>query len=160
MDASWPGLIIGTLMTAACIFAFRKRGAISGFASSKPELFLGGEKVAKKVDTGPERMKAALLLPILGGIVMGAVLVILSLTGVMARSAHDGPDPLSQGFDPLVLVFIVLVLIALGFGALGLIQTVARKANPPTRAQQRGIGVVGLGFMVAAGVVFYFITSS
>lgn len=157
MDISWPGLIIGTLVTAACIFAFRKRDVISGFASSQPELFLG-EKVAKQADTGPERMKAALLLPIVGGIVMGAVLVILSLTGVMARSAHDGPDPLSQGFDPLVLVFIVLVLIALGFGALGLIQTVVSKTNPPTRAQQRGIGAAGLGFMVAAGVVFYFIT--
>ena len=41
MDISWPGLIIGTLMTAACIFAFRKRDAISGFASSQPEFFLG-----------------------------------------------------------------------------------------------------------------------
>lgn len=159
MDISWPGLIIGTLMTAACIFAFRKRDAISGFANSQPEFFLG-KKVATKVDTGPERMKAALLLPILGGIVMGAVLVILSLTGVMARSAHDGPDPLSQGFDPLVLVFIVLVLIALGFGALGLIQTVVRRTNPPTPAQLRGLGLAGMGFMVAAGVVFYFITSS
>jgi len=30
-----------------------------------------GEKVAKQADTGPERMKAALLLPIVGGILMG-----------------------------------------------------------------------------------------
>ena len=157
MDIYWPGLIIGTLVTAACIFAFRKRDAISSFASSQPELFLG-DKIAKKADTGPERMKAALLLPILGGIALGSAMIILSLTGVMARSAHNGPDPLTQGFDPLVLVFIVLVLIALGFGALGLIQTVVRKTNPPTRAQQRGNGAAGLGFMVAAGVVFYFIT--
>jgi len=112
-----------------------------------------------KVDTDPAPVKAALLLPILGGIVLGAVMVVLSLTGVKAHSVPDGGD-MNQGFDPLVLVFIVLVLIALGFGALGLIQTFVRKTNPPTRAQQRGIGAAGLGFMVAAGVVFYFMTSS
>lgn len=98
------------------------------------------------MDTGPERMKAALLLPILGGIVMGAVLVILSLTGVMARSAHDGPDPLSQGFDPLVLVFIVLVLIALGFGALGAYSDCRPQDKPanPRTIEGPGAGRHGL----------------
>lgn len=159
MDIFWPGLIAGTLMTAACIFAFRKRDAISGFASSQPEFFLG-DKMAKRADTGPERMKAALLLPILGGMVMGVVLVILSLTGALQHSVPGGPNPLTQGSDPLVPVFVVLVLIGLGFGALGLIQTFVRRNNPPTRAQQRRIGAAGFGFVVAAGVVFYFITKS
>lgn len=158
MDIFWPGLIAGTLLTAACTFAFRKREAISRFAASRPELFLH-EKIAERVDTGPERMKAALLLPILAGIVMGVVLIILSLTGVLEHSAPEGPGPLNPGSDPLVLVFIVLVLIGLGFGALGLIKTVVRKANPPTSAQQRGLGLAGMAFMVAAGVVFYFIAS-
>ncbi|MFF2677834.1 hypothetical protein ACFVRT_14770 [Arthrobacter koreensis] len=116
--------------------------------------------MAKRADTGPERMKAALLLPILGGMVMGVVLVILSLTGALQHSVPGGPNPLTQGSGPLVPVFVVLVLIGLGFGALGLIQTFVRRNNPPTRAQQRRIGAAGFGFMVAAGVVFYFITKS
>ena len=62
--------------------------------------------------------------------------------------------------DPLNLIFIVLVLIALGFGALALIQLVVRKAHPPSRAQTLGLSTIGMFFMIAAGVVFYFITNS
>ncbi|MBF4992572.1 hypothetical protein ITX31_00400 [Arthrobacter gandavensis] len=67
---------------------------------------------------------------------------------------------MSGGSDPLVPVLVALVLIGLGFGALGLIQTFVRKSDPPTRAQQGRMGAAGSGFMIAAGVVLYFMVKS
>ena len=83
MDISWPGLIIGLLITVACVFGYIKRDALSKFADSGAGTFLG-DKAAGKVAGDPERMKANLLLPLFGGIALGVAMIILSLTGAMA----------------------------------------------------------------------------
>ena len=62
-------------------------------------------------------------------------------------------NPLSG--DPLTPVFIVLVLIALGFGALALIQVVVRKNNPPSRVLTLSLSTIGFLVMIGAGAVFY-----
>ncbi len=53
-------------------------------------------------------------------------------------------------------VFIVLVIVALGFGALALIQVRVRKENPPSRASTLGLATIGMFFMIGAGAVLFF----
>ena len=83
MDVSWPGLIIGLIITTACLFGFLKRDAFSKSVDSGIGTFIG-DKAPKKLAGDPERTKAHLMLPIFGGIALGVAMIILSLTGAMA----------------------------------------------------------------------------
>ena len=53
-------------------------------------------------------------------------------------------------------LFIVLVVVALGFGALALIQVTVRKTNPPSRALTLGLATIGMLCMIGAGAVLFF----
>lgn len=83
MDIFWPGMVMGPAIVVICVFAYRKRGALSRFANSVSGTFIG-DTLAKRLMADPKRTEAALILPIFGGIALGSAILIMSLTSVMA----------------------------------------------------------------------------
>jgi len=78
----WPGVIIGPLLIAVCVFAYIKRDALgerigAGMSSMLPK------KAAERVRESHDQNVTNLMLPLFGGMAMGVAIFILSVTGVM-----------------------------------------------------------------------------
>ena len=82
MTLFWPGIVIGTLLIIICGIAYTKRSSLSGGVDSSISTILG----KKPSDDGKDRQDATathLMIPLFGGIAMGAAILIFSVTGVM-----------------------------------------------------------------------------
>lgn len=82
MQIYWPGLVIGVLLLALSIFLYIKRDAVANF-TDKSVSRLFGEKMFEKLGGSEEQTSANVLLSLVGGIAMGAAIIIDSLTGAM-----------------------------------------------------------------------------
>ncbi|UWX95958.1 hypothetical protein N2K95_09630 [Arthrobacter zhaoxinii] len=148
MSVFWPGVIIGSLIIAGCAVGYSQRGRLVKAMNAGMEGSYG-KRTAETFTGNLDAAKANLIIPLFGGMALGAVMVLLSLTGVI------GSDPAPEG-PPLNPVVIVLALIGFCFGILAFIHTVTRRGRKPSRMLTAGSATLGMLFIVAAGIVFHF----
>ena len=148
MSVFWPGVIIGSLIIAACLLGYSRRNWLARTTNSVLESAYGS-RTAETFTGNRDTAKANLLIPLFGGMTLGAVMVILSVTGVM------GSDSAAEG-QPLNPLVIVLALIGICLGILAFIHVVTRGERKPSRLLTAGAAWLGMAFIIAAGAVFYF----
>ncbi|MCC3301223.1 hypothetical protein [Arthrobacter sp. zg-Y895] len=151
MSVFWPGVIIGSLIIAGCFLGYSRRDWLARTTNSVLESSYG-RRAAGTFTGNRDTAKANLIIPLFGGMALGAVMVILSVIGVIGNDqAPEGP--------PLNPAVIVLALIGFGFGILAIIHLLTRRGRKPSRLLTAGSSTVGMLFIVAAGAVFYFSTN-
>lgn len=148
MSVFWPGVVIGSLIIAGCLLGYSRRDWLARTTNSVLESSYG-RRAAGTFTGNRDTAKANLIIPLLGGVALGAVMVILSITGVI------GSDLASEG-QPWNPIVIVLALIGICFGILAFIRLVTRGERKPSRMLTAGAAWLGMAFIVAAGAVFYF----
>jgi ABC-type spermidine/putrescine transport system permease subunit I len=78
----WPGIIIGILLMIICTVGYTKRSSLGGGVDTSISTILG-KKRTKDTKDRQEATATHLVVPLLGGIAMGAAILIFSVTGVM-----------------------------------------------------------------------------
>ena len=82
MTLFWPGIIIGILLIVVCAVGYKKRSALSGSVDDSVSTILGKKPPGDSKDQ-QNATATHLVLPLFGGIAMGAAILIFSVTGVM-----------------------------------------------------------------------------
>ncbi|KIS28930.1 hypothetical protein TV39_02070 [Arthrobacter sp. SPG23] len=82
MNIFWPGMIIGPLLVAICLFGYIKRDALADRVGASMSWLLP-KKAAERVRESRDQNVTNLMLPLFGGMAMGVAIFILSATGVM-----------------------------------------------------------------------------
>lgn len=82
MNLFWPGIIIGILLIVICAIGYKKRSALSGSVDSSISTILG-KKPPDDTKDHQDATATHLVLPLFGGMAMGAAILIFSVTGVM-----------------------------------------------------------------------------
>lgn len=82
MNLFWPGIIVGTLLLVMCAVAYAKRSWFSRIIDGSISTILG-KKPADDTDEGQGVTPTHLMIPLLGGMIMGLLILVMSVTGVM-----------------------------------------------------------------------------
>lgn len=80
MDIFWPGVLIGPVLFTACLMGFRKLDAFSQFTSRATSQVVG-KKIVDKFAGSPEYQKMSLIIPLFGGMAMGALITFFGFFG-------------------------------------------------------------------------------
>lgn len=145
MEIFWPGAVIGPVVMLLCLIGFGKREALArGFFSGQEALH--GTQRANRIMGDPTARPGRLTAPLLGGMGLGAVFFVLSVTGVLATDGPAAPAP-PPGF-------FLLAAAGIAFGVSAMVYVLTRKGRRPVRALLWALVGAGMACILLAGVLF------